>query len=76
MSWKQQIVSGMNLSMAWEVARALGCLVRGKRRTGELVFSHPLVPRRVVINGRRKDSPRALTVFLRVVVRAMEGGHS
>lgn len=60
-----EIHCGMNLLDAIRVARQRGCEVRPKRRTGEIVFSHPGIPQRAVVNGRRKDSPRHLIRFIR-----------
>jgi hypothetical protein len=47
-------------------ARGAGLVVRGVRRTGEVVVFHPSEPaRRVTVNNRRKDTPRALLVLVR-----------
>jgi hypothetical protein len=56
---------GMNLDIAARLARQLGASVQPRRRTGEVEFRHPAMARRVIVNGRRKDSPRALTSWLR-----------
>lgn len=64
---KLNICSGMNLSAAIDVAKQLGCTVQNLRRTGELIFRHPMIPTTVRINGRRKDCPREATSFLREV---------
>ena len=55
---------GMNLREAIKAAQELGCTVKVAHRTGELVFSHPRVPKRVRTNLRRKDTPYTLTTFL------------
>ena len=49
-----------------DVARRAGLVVRGLKRTGEVTVYHPSEPgRRVTVNGRRKDTPRALLVLVR-----------
>lgn len=59
--------SGMNLRPLLRVARELGCAMYCPRRTGELVVSHYRIARRVRINARRTDAPRALSCFLKQV---------
>lgn len=54
-----------NLKDALRVALALGCTVAPRRRTGEVVVFHPDWARVVVMNNRRKSTPRALMVPLR-----------
>jgi hypothetical protein len=61
--------SGANLRDALAEARALGCVVKDVRRTGEKRVSHPSIAATVRINGRRKDTPRKLTCMLRRVKR-------
>jgi hypothetical protein len=56
--------SGMNSRNAVRLALDLGCEVTQPRRTGELLIAHPLLTRRIRINGRRKDAPRQLTTAL------------
>lgn len=62
---KQNIHSGMNLNEALRAACELGCQVKAVRRTGEIRVRHPMLPRYVRVNIRRKDCPRELTQFLR-----------
>lgn len=57
-----------NLDDAVRVARRLGVDVSVARRTGELVFVHPVG--RCRVNCRRKDSPRALLHLLRRVQKS------
>lgn len=46
-------------------ARDLGVHVEHVHRTGETRWTHPAWQRPIVINSRRKDTPRALVVALR-----------
>jgi hypothetical protein len=59
------IHNGMNLREARAIARRLGASVEEPRRTGEIRLRHPLMPKPVLANGRRKDAPRAMTGWLR-----------
>ena len=54
---------GKNLAALVRRAPEIGIAVNPVRRTGELRFSHPAMHNTVRVNGRRKDSPRALTAF-------------
>jgi hypothetical protein len=65
----RQRISGMNARDALAYARELGCTVHPRRRTGEIVVVSRLGT--VCINGRRKDSTRALTVLLRRLLETM-----
>jgi hypothetical protein len=56
---------GANLRQTLKESERMGCRVTTIRRTGELRISHPAIDRTVKLNGRRKDTPRALTCFLR-----------
>jgi hypothetical protein len=58
---------GMNLKNGLAIARMMGCSVEPRRRTGEIRIVDPASRRRVLVNGRRKDAPRALTRFLKSV---------
>ena len=55
---------GMNLLDALREARSLGVRAEPVRRTGEVRFTHPLLPRPVTVNIRRKDASRATVGFL------------
>jgi hypothetical protein len=46
----------MNLREAVAEFRRLGGTVEKVHGTGEIVFKHPLLPRRVRVNERRKDA--------------------
>jgi hypothetical protein len=54
-----------NLRDTIQAAVQRGCLVEHRRRTGELVFRHPAWQKAIVVNGRRKDTPRFLLQHLR-----------
>lgn len=56
---------GMNLSAATREWLAAGGTVEPVRRTGEVVYCHASLSRRIRVNGRRKDAPRLLTTALR-----------
>lgn len=59
------IHDGMNLRESLAHARRLGASVVHPRRTGEVRLQHPLMPKPVLANSRRKDSPRKVTAWLR-----------
>ena len=70
------IEHGCNLLVALRYAQDQGCTVSQPRHTGELLVSHPaLSGKRVRLNRRRKDAPRALTAFLKklTVARGARG---
>jgi hypothetical protein len=64
---------GCNLADLIRHARRLGITIEPVRRTGELRFSHPRIPRRPRVNGRRKDSPRVVTDFFAEAERLQKG---
>src|SRR5207248_8387703 len=65
---------GDTLRHALKVAAHLGCFVEQRRRTGEVLVSHPNLSRkRLRVNARRKDAPRHLTRFLRKLTEMMSG---
>jgi hypothetical protein len=55
----------MNLDDALTDLELLGCSVENVNRTGEIRVRHPRLRAPLVVNGRRKDAPRALTVAIR-----------
>lgn len=62
---------GMDLRDAIDACHRLGGAVLHRRRAGEVVFAHPLLRERVVVNHRRKDTSRTLTGWLMKVERAI-----
>ena len=66
-----EISSAMKLDDAVRLWRSLGGAVAHLRRTGEMNFTHPSLPRPYRVNGRRKDSPKVLTVALRAVLASL-----
>ncbi len=70
----QQLPSGGNLRQAPRLAQRLGCSVEPRRGTGELLLRHPSSAKPVRLNGRRKDTPRAVTAFLRFLIRETGNG--
>jgi hypothetical protein len=48
----------------------LGGTVRALARTGEIQYSHPMLPERPRADGRRKDAPRHLVAFVHRIERA------
>jgi hypothetical protein len=69
MSLPDDVTSGMDLRKALVLARSLDCHVRPVKRTGETRVSHRSISKSIKINGRRNDCPRALTQFLRALLR-------
>ena len=55
----------MNLRDAIRYVRQRGGTVTAPRRTGEVLFRHPGLKRRVRHHARRKDASRALRVWMR-----------
>lgn len=64
----KRINSGTDLWHALHVARKLGCTIADKRGTGERVISHPSMSDRICVDARRKDCPRALSVWLNKLI--------
>ncbi len=64
---QSDVHNNLGVGDAVRVAERFGCVVLQPRRTGEFVFSHPLMTKKVRINSRRKDSPRQLVVWLRTL---------
>ncbi len=64
------VATGINLDKAEQIANRLGCEVIHVRRTGEIRFRHPLIPRPCLVNGRRQSAPRHLVVWLRRLLEA------
>lgn len=58
---------GMDLIDALRVARSLGVRVEKVRRTGEVRLSHPLVPKPVNCNRRKKSASRAAVCLIQKV---------
>lgn len=67
------IHDGMNLRESLAHAHRLGATVIKPRRTGEVRIQHPLMPKPVLANGRRKDSPRKVTAWLRRLEQLVGG---
>lgn len=67
------ITPGMNCRKALKIAKKLGVTIVPVRRHGELKLKHPALNRMMVIStpGHRKDSPRALTTWLKQLVTAL-----
>lgn len=61
-----------NLRDAIRVLLSLGGEASKPNSTGEVLLFHPLMGR-VRVNCRRKDSPRALIVKLRKLIRLVNG---
>jgi hypothetical protein len=62
------VSSGINLDKAEQIAIRLNCEVAHVRRTGEVRFRHPLMPRPCRVNSRRRCAPRHLVVWLRRLI--------
>ena len=57
----------MNLRDAITKAKALGATVTRPRKTGEILFRHPAVRKRVRHNGRRKCASKCLRCWLKKI---------
>ena len=44
--------------------------VRDRRRTGEECYTHPELARPIIVNKRRKDTPRVLLLALRRLLKS------
>lgn len=62
---------GMNLRECLAEAARLGARVEPIRRTGEIRLSHPRMRGSGPVNARRKDAPRRLVVWLRLLERVL-----
>jgi hypothetical protein len=60
-------IAGGNRLNAFRRARDMGCSITPINGTGEYRVSHPLLRLSVRVNGRRKDAPRHLIVYLKHV---------
>jgi len=63
------ITTGANLRTVLAWTERLGCRVRHKTGTGELIVWHPLMGRSIRVNVRKKSASRALTTYLRRIER-------
>ncbi len=54
-----------NLTITVQLAVDLGASCEVRRGTGELKLYHPSWRRHVLVNGRRKDTPRMLLTLVR-----------
>jgi hypothetical protein len=63
------VTHGMNLRTFDRIWREIGGTVEIAYRTGEAVYAHPKLDRRVRINSRRKDTPRILTACAQLVLK-------
>lgn len=68
---------GMNLIDAFYIARCLGCEVTPRHGTGEVRVQHRAFAdlRSVLVNGRKKETPRHLLVLLKRVRDRMVAGN-
>ena len=62
--------NGINRGDLDRVFTKLGGQVTFRRRTGEIVYFHPVVGRPAVANARRKGASRHLVLYVRLVMRA------
>jgi hypothetical protein len=65
--------SGLDLHKAIEKAHRMGATIEDVRKTGEYRFRHPLMSKPCRVDGRRKDAPRHLCVWLRQLARLRRG---
>lgn len=71
MKFPRVSLSGMNRRDALSLAHNLGCAIDYVHASGEVRVSHPLMPKSVTINNRRKDADRWLTCFLTKLLRVL-----
>lgn len=62
-------LSGRNRREIDELFRNLGGEITELRRTGENLYRHPLLPKPVRVNRRRKDAPRSLSQAVHQLLR-------
>lgn len=62
------LAGNLNLTDSLALASAHGARVEARRGTGEVRVTFPGLPRPMLLNSRRKDSPLALIVQLRRLV--------
>lgn len=69
MASKKKLTARASLSMrdAIRLAERLGCTIG--HQGGDYMIAHQATNRRIRINSRRKDTPRALFTFLRKLER-------
>lgn len=60
---------GINRSELDEILIGVGGQVERPKRTGEVIYRHPLMKKTVRGNARRKDAGRALVIFVRDVIK-------
>jgi len=65
-------LTGINLRRALRLAIDLGCEIRQRNATGEIIVEHPLLNQRICVSARRKDCPRALSTALGSLRRALQ----
>ncbi len=67
MASKKKLYARVSLSMrdAIRLAERLGCTIR--HQGGDYMIAHQATNRRIRVNSRRKDVPRALVTFLRKI---------
>lgn len=68
---KDPLAGWPNLKDALRVAADLGCEMRHRKGTGEIIVSHPLWERTILVNCRRKDTPGQLLKGLRGLAAAL-----
>jgi hypothetical protein len=65
-----QLAGNPNLADVVRIARQVGVSVEVRKGTGELRFAHPSFGF-IMVNGRRKDTPRSILVPLRRLVKGV-----
>ncbi len=66
-----QAKGGINRRALDDLFRKLGGSIDTVHKTGEIVYTHPLVPWKARANGRRKDAPRQLVQLIHRVERVI-----
>jgi hypothetical protein len=67
-----RLARAVNLTECIRIAKQLGCKVEPVHGTGDIRFSHPLMPKPMNANGRRKSTPRKVTAWINKVTSLLQ----
>jgi len=62
---------GVKLSDLLRHAESLGAICTHPHRTGEVRLRHPLTPKPITMNGRKKDASREAVAWIRRLERTL-----
>jgi hypothetical protein len=73
MNDRRRSYRGCNLLVARKIwKKRLGGFVGDKDGTGEEIYRHPLMPKTITVDKRRKDSPLELTHWIDRLIKTLE----